>query len=61
MSGSCREAILDVRELSGGPPGSPEVVERLSGMSGSGREALPDVRQLSFDPRRCPGVVERPS
>ena len=44
MSGSDREALPDVREWLGGPPGYPGVVGRLSRMSGWGREALLDVR-----------------
>ena len=47
MFGSCREALPDVRERSGGPLGFAEVVVRPSRMSGSGREALPDVRAWS--------------
>ena len=43
MSGSCWEALQDVREWSEGPPGFPGVVGRPSRMSGSGREILPDV------------------
>ena len=49
-----REALLDVRELSGDPPGCPGVVIEPHGypgdfgrpfrMSGSRRESLPDVR-----------------
>ena len=37
MFGSGREALLDIREWSGGPPGCPGVVGRSSRMSGSGR------------------------
>ena len=44
MSGSGREALTDIREMSGGPPRCPEVFESHSRMSGSGWEALPDVR-----------------
>ena len=45
MSRSGREAIQDVQEWSGGPPGCPGVGVRPSWMSGSGREALLDVRE----------------
>ena len=40
MSGSSREALPDVLEWSGGPPGCPGVVGRPSLMSESGRDAL---------------------
>ena len=53
MSGSCQDALPDVRKWSGGPPGCLGVVEtsfRMSecgrespGICRSGREALPDV------------------
>ena len=39
------EALPDVRECSGVPPGCPGVVGRPSRMSGSGRETLLDVRE----------------
>ena len=45
MSCSGREALEDVLEWLGGPPGCPGVVGRPSRMSGSGREALPDVQE----------------
>ena len=45
MSESVRDAILDVRVWSGGPPGCPGEVGMPSRMSGSGREALPDVQE----------------
>ena len=57
MSGSVRElpeALPNVREWSGVPPGYP-------GVSGSGREALPDVREWSGGPPGCPGEVGRPT
>ena len=70
-SRSGREAIPDVRKLSGGPYGCPAVVGRHSQMSGSGGrhswvtvsglETLLDVHEWSGDPPGCPGVVERPS
>ena len=54
MSGSGREALSEVQELSGDPPGFPGVVGkpsrmfgvvgRPSRMSGCGREYLLDVR-----------------
>ena len=56
-----RETLSDVRQLTGGPPGSPGVVGRPSQMSGSGREVLPDVREWSGGPPGCLGVVRRPS
>ena len=71
MSGSGRETLPDIRELSREPPGwpgvvgshykYPGVVERTSQMSGSGREPLPNVRELSGGPPECPGDVGRPS
>ena len=45
MSRGGREAFLNVRQWSGGPPRCPGVVGRPSRMSGSGWEVLPDVRQ----------------
>ena len=55
MFGDCREALLDVREWSGGPDSCPEVVGRycrMSGMvgspyrmSGGCRKAIPHVRE----------------
>ena len=55
MSGSGREALLDVQEWTVGRPGIPGVVRgpsrmsgvvgRLSRMSGCGREYLLDVRE----------------
>ena len=63
-----REALSDVRERSGGPPGCPGVVGRPSLMSGSGRVALSDVREALLEVRKlhggppvCSGVVGRPS
>ena len=60
------EALLDVRQLSGGPPGCAEGPPNCSGvvgwpfrMSGSGRETLPDVRECSEGPLHCPRVVGR--
>ena len=41
---SGQEALLKVRDWSGGPHGSPGVVGRPSRRSGSGREALPEFR-----------------
>ena len=43
MSGSCREALTNVKEWSGGPPGCPVVFERSSRMPESGLVALPHV------------------
>ena len=45
MSGSGRESLLDVRELSGVPDRCPRVVGRPSRMSGSGQKTLPNVRE----------------
>ena len=53
MSGSGLEVILDIRELSEGPPGYPSVVGRPSWMSGSFWESLLDVREWSVDPPGC--------
>ena len=71
MSRNNREALLDVREWSEDPRGSPGVVRRPPGcpgvvgrpsrISGSGREALPDIRDLSGSLRGCLGVIGRPS
>ena len=47
ISGSGLETILDVREWSVDPHGSPGVVGKSSRMSGSGMEALPEVREWS--------------
>ena len=64
MSGSGRDALGDVREWSGDPPGCPGVVGRHSRMSGSGwetfpdvREAHPDVREWSGGPPKCQQVI----
>ena len=61
MSGSGPEAVSDIWEWSGGPPGCLGVVGRTFRMSGKGREALPDVREWSEGLPGCPGVVGRPS
>ena len=45
MTESGREALLEVREWSGVPPGYPGVVGRSSRMSESGQEAFPYVRE----------------
>ena len=55
------EALPDVLEWPGDPPGCPQVVEMPSWMSGCGRVALPDVRRWSGGPPGCPRVVVRPS
>ena len=57
MSASGRESSPTIQEWSGGPPGSPGVVGRLSRMTGSGQVALPDVREWLGGPPGCPGVV----
>ena len=60
MSGSCRKALSNVQEWSGGPPGYLAVVRRPSQMSGSGREALPNDGEWFVDPPECPVVVGGP-
>ena len=45
VSRSCREALPDVWEWSGGPPECAGVVGRPSRMSGSGREILTNIRK----------------
>ena len=67
MSGSCRAALLDmrealsvVREWSRDLPGFPEVGRRPSWMSGSCREALPDLQEWSVDPPGCPAELGVP-
>ena len=50
MSGAGLEALQDVRERSGGPPGCPGVVGRTSRKSGSGQETVMEVREWSGDP-----------
>ena len=57
MSGSCREALPNVQEWSGGIQECPVVVGRPSRMSGSSREALLDVRKWSVGPQVCTRVV----
>ena len=47
MPKSGRQALKDVREWSGGPPGYPGVVWRPSRMSGSVRETLKYVQDYS--------------
>ena len=47
MSLNDREALPDVQEWSGGPPGYPGVVEMPSLKSGIGRDALPVVGEWS--------------
>ena len=51
MSGSGHEALPDVREWSGVPPGCPGVVVRPSRLFGSGRATLTDVRETLPDVR----------
>ena len=50
MFGSGREALPEVREWSGVPPGYPRVVGKPSRMSRSGQEVLPDVQEWSGGP-----------
>ena len=51
MSGRGREALPDVLDWSGGPPGCPGLVVTPFRKSGSGREVFPDVREWSEDPQ----------
>ena len=60
MSMSGWEALSDIHEWSGGPPGCSGVVGRPSRMSGSGLEALPDVSVWSGVHTRCLRLVGRP-
>ena len=65
MSGYGREALPDVREWSGDPPGFTGVVEKPSQMFGRGREALldealPDFWEWLRGPPRFTGVVGSP-
>ena len=71
MFGSCRKALSDVQECSGGPSecpgmvkghlGCPGVVGCPTRMSGIGREALPDVQEWLGNPPGCPrGILEYP-
>ena len=57
MSESGRDALPDVREWSGGPPGCPGVVGRPCQMSGSGR----GPSRMSRRPAGCLEVVGRSS
>ena len=52
-----REALLDIREWSGGPPGCPGVVESSSRLFESGRETL----RMSGIPTEISGSGQRPS
>ena len=61
MSGSGRGALPDVREWSGGNPGSPEGVGRPSVISWIDLKALPVVREWSAGSPECPGVVGKPT
>ena len=54
MSGSCREALPDFRELSVDSPGCLKVVGRPSRLPGSGREGIPYVPKWSGGPPGCP-------
>ena len=45
MTRSGRNALPNVREWSGGPPGCPVVVGMPSRISGTGQEALPDASE----------------
>ena len=61
MSETCLEALADVWDRSGGPPGVPGQGRRPLRMSLTGRKALPDVRDGSGGPLRGQGGVGRPS
>ena len=61
MTGSDREALPEVREWSGSPPGCPGVVGRPSRKSGILQEFLPEVWVWSGGPPGSPGVVGRSS
>ena len=50
-----REALLNVRKWSGGPPGCPGVVGRTSRITGIGWQALPNVRVAFSDLREWSG------
>ena len=50
MSQNGREALPDVRQLLGGPPGYPGVIGRPSRISMSGWEALTNVHEWSGGP-----------
>ena len=66
ISGSGREAVTDVREWEGVPPGCARVFGRPSWMSAIGRQVhygfcyLRVLREWSRRPPGCPGVVGRP-
>ena len=65
------EALLQVRECSGFPPGGRKVVmrpfwrsrsdQRPSRKSGTGQETLPEVQNYSGDPSGDPVLLGRPS
>ena len=61
MSGSGRDALPNVQEWSGCPPGFQGVVGRPYWMSGSGREAFAVVWEWSVGPQEGREVVGRPS
>ena len=56
-----RDALPEVRDWAGDPPGYSGVVGRPSRRSESGREALPKVWELSRVPPDGSGVVLKPS
>ena len=57
MFESGRDALPDIWELSGGPPGCPGVFKKPFWMSGIDQEALQDVREWSGGSPVCPGEV----
>ena len=61
MLGDGWEALSEVREWSGYPPGCQGVVERPCQMSGSGREALKDAWGWLRGPPGCAELVGGPS
>ena len=61
MSRSGREALPNVREWSGGPPGCPGLVGRPNWMSVSGLEANAEVWEWSGGHPGCPAVIWKPS
>ena len=54
MSSIGWEALPNVREWSGSPPGCLQMVEMHSRLSVMGRKAIPDVREWSGGLLGCP-------
>ena len=57
MTDSCRDALPEIWDWSGGPPECSGVVGRPSRMSRRGWEALTYVQEWSGGPPGCPLVV----